>query len=182
MNITEFCNHIDRLPENNESRDLEEYLLALLKQIELNKTEELTYDLVLELINRAFTSEPAAFKDEWLSCNIAPDENRISRKFTNPEVSEFIDKANTSDLTPYNFTIEVLKFQIAELHKMRGKQLENEYRFLGIQSETGSYWYNFDPFVNLECGARCMEDNEMDLSALDWSFFGELLENGRIYE
>ena len=130
----------------------------------------------------AFTSEHYEFKVDWLKCETAPDENRMSRKFTNSDISETIDKTNTSDLTPYDFTIEVLKFQIAELHKMKGKQLENEYRYFGVQSETGNSWYNFDPFVNLECGARCMEDNEMDFSSLDWSFIGELLENGRIYE
>jgi len=65
---------------------------------------------------------------------------------------------------------------------MKGKQLENKYRYFGIQSETGNYWYNFDPFGNLECGARCMEDNETNFDDLNWSFIGELLENGRIYE
>ncbi|MEM9681065.1 MAG: hypothetical protein AAF901_12155, partial [Bacteroidota bacterium] len=122
------------------------------------------------------------FQDEWLACETAPDENRISKKFTHPAVSPTIDKTNLSELTPYDFTIEVLKFQMAELHKMKGKQLENEYRYLGVQSETGHDWYNFDPFTNLECGARCMGDGEMNFGSLDWSFLGELLENGRIYE
>jgi len=182
MNASEFYKHITKLSDKFDDRDLEEYLLALFKVIENKRTKELTYELILEIINEAFTSEPYKFKSEWLKCEKAPDENRMSRKFTNPYISEAIDKTNTSDLTPYNFTIEVLKFQIAELHKMRGKQLEDEYRFFGIKSETGNSWYNFDPFVNLECGARCMEDNETDFDTLDWSFIGELLENGRIYE
>ncbi|MDW7692198.1 hypothetical protein R9C00_14345 [Flammeovirgaceae bacterium SG7u.111] len=182
MNTAEFYKHITNLPDKFENRDLEEYLLALLKLIEMNRTKEVTYKLILEIISEAFTSEPYAFKNEWLKCETAPDENRMSRKFTHPDISEAIDKTNTSDLTTYDFTIEVLRFQIAELHKMRGKQLENEYRFFGVQSETGNSWYNFDPFANLECGARCMEDNETDFSSLDWSFIGELLENGRIYE
>ncbi len=182
MNAAEFYNHICKLSEKYENRDLEEYLLAMFKLIESNKAKELTFDLVLEIISKAFVSEPADFKKDWLNCNLAPDENRMSKKFTNPEISERIDKSNTSDLSPYDFTKEVLKFQIAELHKMRGKQLENEYRFFGVQSETGNSWYNFDPFGNLECGARCMEDNDTDFSSLDWSFIGELLENGRIYE
>lgn len=182
MNVTEFYNHISKLSDKYEDRDLEEYLLALFKLIETNRTKELTYDLALGLIGEAFTSEPANFENDWLDCNSAPDENRLSKKFTNPEIRENIDKSNTSGLSPYDFTIEVMKFQIAELHKMKGKQLENEYRFFGVQSETGNSWYNFDPFVNLECGARCMEDNDTDFSSPDWSFIGELLENGRIYE
>lgn len=182
MNVTTFYNQISKLSDTYENRDLEDYLLALFKLIETNSTKVLTYNLVLEIIGKAFTSESAVFKNDWLNCISPPDENRMSKKFTNPIISEQIDTSNTSDLSPFDFTIEVLKFQIAELHKMRGKQLENEYRFFGVQSETGNSWYNFDPFANLECGARCMEDNETDFSVLDWSFIGELLENGRIYE
>ncbi|MCF6352908.1 MAG: hypothetical protein L3J06_07845 [Cyclobacteriaceae bacterium] len=182
MNAEEFYTHLTNLSESFENRDLEEYLLALLKIVEENKSKELTYELVIEIIRNAFKSEPIEFKDEWLKYDTEPDENRISKKFTNPEINQSIDKSNSSNLDPYDFTIEVLKFQIAELHRMKGKQLENEYRYFGIQSETGNFWYNFDPFRNLECGARCMEDNESDFNKLDWSFIGELLENGRIYE
>ncbi|MEZ5008487.1 MAG: hypothetical protein R2753_10105 [Chitinophagales bacterium] len=182
MNAEEFYNQITKLPYSFENRDLEEYLLALLKIVEENKSKKLNYNLVIEMIQGAFESESLKFKDEWLKYDSAPDENRMSKKITNPEISQSIDKSNASSLEPQDFTIEVLKFQIAELHRMKGKQLENEYRYFGIQSETGNSWYNFDPFTNLECGARCMEDNETDFDNLNWSFIGELLENGRIYE
>lgn len=182
MNAEEFYTQITSLSQTLENRDLEEYLLALLKIVKENKSKTLTYDLVIEMIKNAFISEPLEFKEEWLKYDTAPDENRLSKKFTNPELSQSIDKSNSSALKPYDFTIEVLKFQIAELHRMKGKQLDNEYRYFGIQSETGNSWYNFDPFGNLECGARCMDDNETDFDNLNWSFIGELLENGRTYE
>lgn len=182
MTASEFSIEIDRLPESFENRDLEEYLLALLKVVQENKSENLTYALVIKMIKEAFASEPLVFNEAWLEINTAPDENRISKKFTNPDFASSIDKSNSSRLSPYEFTIQVLKFQIAELHKMRGKQLKDEHRYFGVRSETGNDWYNFDPFGNLECGARCMEDNEMEFEQLDWSFIGELLENGRVYE
>lgn len=182
MNISEFYNQIDKLPDSHENRDLEEYLLALYKVIKENKAKQLTYDLVLHMIKEAFIVDPIEYQTEWSKIRTAPDDNRMSRKFTNPEISESIDKTNRSELSPYNFTIEVLKFQIAELRRMKDKELKNEYRYFGIQSETGNFWYNFDPFTNLECGVRCMEDNETDFNLLSWSFIGELLENGRIYE
>jgi hypothetical protein len=182
MNAEEFYTQITSLSETFENRDLEEYLLALLKIVEENRTKTLTYELVIDMIRNAFISEPLEFKEEWLKYDTAPDENRLSKKFTNPEISQSIDKSNYSTLEPYDFTIGVLKFQIAELHRMKGKQLDNEYRYFGIQSETGNSWYNFDPFGNLECGARCMDDNETEFDNLNWSFIGELLENGRIYE
>jgi hypothetical protein len=182
MKAEEFYTQITSLSETFENRDLEEYLLALLKIVEENRSKTLTYELVLDMIKNAFISESLEFEEEWLKYITAPDENRLSKKFTNPEISQSTDKSNYSTLEPHDFTIEVLKFQIAELHRMKGKQLDNEYRYFGIQSETGNSWYNFDPFGNLECGARCMNDNETDFDNLNWSFIGELLENGRIYE
>ncbi len=182
MNSQEFYEKINNLSTNYEDRDLEEYLLALYKKVGEHEGAPLTYDLALKIITESFASEPAEFQKEWLNYNEAPDRNRISKKFTNPLISESIDKANTSTLKPFEFTLEVLKFQIAELHRMRGKQLDNEYRYFGIESETGHHWYNFTPFENLECGARCMVDNNEDFDTLNWSFIGELLENGRVYE
>jgi len=182
MTAQTFYNHISELSDSFENRDMEEYLLALYKTIEENKEKELTYPLVIEIIKKAFLAETYSFQSDWLDYNSPPDENRMSKKFTNSEIVNSIDKSNSSNLSPYNFTMEVLKFQIAELHKMRGKQLENEMRYFGIQSESNNYWFNFDPLGNLECGARCMEDNETSFDKLDWSFIGELLENGRIYE
>ena len=58
-------------------------------------------------------------------------------------------------------------------------------RYFGIDSETGNRWYNFDPMTNLECGARCILDNEDDEDKefiVSWQTLGELLEMGRIYE
>ena len=182
MTLEEFYDRIENLSGQYDNRDLEEYLLALYGKVMENKDKELTYDLAIKMIEEAFTAPSVEFKNEWLDCNTAPDENIISKKFTNPDISSSINKENTSTLEPFDFTIAVLKFQIADLHKMRGKQLDDEYRYFGIDSETGNRWYNFDPFGNLECGARCMGDNDLDFEYLDWSFIGELLENGRIYE
>jgi len=106
----------------------------------------------------------------------------LARKFTNPDIKEGFDKTNMSNLFGMEFTMGVLKFQIAELHRMRGKQLEDKYRYLGIDSDIGCRWYNFDPFSNLGCGIACMVDNEDEVTELDWSFIGNLLEDGRIYE
>lgn len=165
MNAEKFYKQICSLSTRFQNRDLETYLLALYKIVELRKNKKLSYDLIFEMIQAAFVQEPTALQEEWLSCNIPPDEFEIN-----------------DTLSPYDYTIEVLKFQIAELFKMRGKQLANEHRYFGIPSETGNYWYNFDPLGNLACGARCMLDNETDFSILDWSFLGMLLEFGRSYE
>lgn len=181
MNAEKFYTEISKLNKTFENRNLEDYLLALYSNILEHKDKIISYELILELIKKSFTSEPYPFQDEWLKCTSSPDEDSIIRKFTNKDITISIDITNTT-LEPFDYSVEVLKFQIAELHKMKGKQLEDETKYFGITSETGNQWYNFDPFMNLECGARCMVDHKMDFEQLDWSFIGDLLENGRIYE
>ena len=109
----------------------------------------MTTDLLLNLLHNAFTSEPKEFNSEWLRITTAPDENTMSKKFTNPEINIPIDKSVVSEKSGVDYSIAVLQFQISELYKMKGKQLDDDMRYFGINSETGNRWYNFDPMTNL---------------------------------
>lgn len=186
MTLDEFSDYIYELKDEFKNRDLEEYLLALYKNLLDNRivymSEEPSFELILCVLKECFGSEPALFDENWLSITECPDANRLSRKFTNHDLKDEFDRMNMSVLQGMEFTLEVLKFQIAELHKMRDKQLKDEYRYFGIDSETGHRWYNFDPFANLGCGVSCMLDNDDEITVPDWSFIGNLLEDGRIYE
>ena len=184
MTQNEFYEHICSLNDKFENRDLETYLLSLLKLVEQEKSQILTSDILLKLIQNAFISEPQEFNSEWLSIETAPDENVMSKKFTNTEINSTIDKSIVSDKNGIDYSIAVLQFQISELHKMKGKQLDDEMRYFGIDSDTGNRWYNFDPMTNLECGARCIldSDDEEREFIVSWQTLGELLEMGRIYE
>ncbi len=181
MNTEQFYEKINNFKDKFQNRDLEEYLLSLYKLVVNQRDREITLEFIIKVLGDAFTSELCEFNEEWLRCNTPPDENRLSKKFTNPNLTQKIDKSNTSDLEPFDFTIAVIKFQVAELHKMRDKQLKDEERYFGVTSETGHRWYNFDPFGNLSCGVACMQANKFEMD-LNWSIIGELLENGRIYE
>lgn len=182
MNLEQFYQAILSLPESYQNRELEEYLSALYLNMQKHANSDPTLELVLRMLCDSFSSEIMEFDPEWLEFTEPPDRNRMSRKFTNPEISPTVDKANLSGFHGIDFTIITLIFQIAELHKMRDKQLKNELRYFGLQSETGNHWFNFDPFTNLECGVRCMLDNQVVIDKIDWSFIGEMLENGRVYE
>ena len=175
MDLFEFLEHIKSMPKWYQNRDMKEYLLALYNLLIENKEKEVTCDLIIDILEDAFNSPSVEFNEKWLECISAPDENLISFD------AELIS-SNQAYITPFQFTIEVIKFQSAELHKMKGNQLEYEYKYFGVQSETGHDWYNFDPFGNLECGVSCMIDHKMKFDTLDWSFIGILLECGRIYE
>lgn len=83
------------------------------------------------------------------------------------------------------YSAEVIKFQLAELSRMRASgQLADESKFFGIVSSGGHSWYNFDPFSLLECGARGLMDHAGKDAPVrgDWEMLGELLEMGRMYE
>lgn len=184
MTHSEFYDHISLLPHHYQNIELEPYLLALLKLATQHEQEEPTAELFMQLLGDAFTSEPHPFNPEWLTITEPPDQNVLSKKFTNPEIDPSFDKTVVSNKSGFEFTMAVLQFQIAELHKMEYKQLHNEMRYFGVHSETDNLWYNFDPMTNLECGARCLCDNRGDEKEMEanWQTLGELLEMGRIYE
>jgi len=172
MTYKEFYQWIGDLPSRFQNRDLETYLSALYLQIEKQKTQELTIEALLTLLETSFKSEPLEFNPEWLKI-ISPPEFDIDWIDTKGDLNEEII-----------FTTNVIKFQISDLHKMQNKQLENKLRYFGIDSETENRWYNFDPFTNLECGAAWLNDlkradQEMNVN---WKTLGILLEMGRIYE
>ncbi len=185
MTTNEFYIEIINFSQKYETRDLETYLSALYVLVLQHKDETVNAEFLLKILAEAFTSEPASFDEKWLKCEAAPHDNGIIRKFTNPEIKEDLDRTFQLATDEFEFTLSVLRFQIAELHKMRGKQLESEYRYFGIKSETGNDWYNFDPHTNLECGVRCGFDNsddEEEEMLVNWATLGMILEDGRIYE
>jgi len=161
MNLTDFYNCICKLPDNHKNRDLEEYLLALHPLLLQNIENTPSFDLFHKLLEEAFTSKPTDLNNEWLDIINPPEHN--------------------SNLTDFEYLIEVVKFQIADLHKMKNKQVKNEMKYFGIDSETDHRWYNFDPFTNLECGVSGIMNGNSE-KQVTWATLGEIIEYGRIYE
>ena len=165
MNYSELSIHIENLRQSFANRNLEDYLLALYALLQSQQDAVCTPTLCLSLLQEAFTAAPAPFNEQWLLIRQMPDEG-----------------LKTSD--PWQYACVVIIFQVAELHRMRGQELQNELRHYGITSETGYSWYNFDPLTLLECGAQGLEDSlgEEVVVADDWSLLGDLLDLGRYYE
>ncbi|MDO4880647.1 MAG: hypothetical protein Q3983_05145 [Capnocytophaga sp.] len=163
MTYDEFYNDIEQLPKKVTNRDLETYLLALYDLALQHQEEVCTPTLCLELLEQAFTATPAPYNETWTAIRTMPEADNMSA---------------------FDYTKAVIVFQIAELHRIRGKELNNEMRGFGLTSETGYDWYNFDPFTLLECGARGLSDyiGEEEMIPNDWYFLGQLLDLGRYYE
>ena len=164
MTYDEFYNCIEQLPKEVTNRDLEAYLLALYRIVTPHENTPFSPTLCLDLLKKAFTETPVLYNEQWTAIRTMPEE--------------------TEYLSAFAYTQAVILFQIAELHRMRGKELQDKQRYMRITSETGYDWYNFTPLDLLECGARGLCDyiGEDETIPNDWHFLGHLLDLGRYYE
>lgn len=178
--------------QDKDGRDLETYLLALLNLVTHNKKKAATPGLLLELLAAAFTATPATLDKTWLQITSAPETRAEKRRLDAYRTTNEVAQPTQPTPDPFagrsvdgiDYTIEVLQFQAAECYKMRGKQLADKWRTMGIDSETGNRWYNFDPISNISCGLQYFLDtaDEEAPFEVDWATLGHLLEMGRIYE
>lgn len=146
MTASELYRRLSTLSERFAARDLQEYLLALLALCAENASQPMSGELLIALLEQAFSAPLAAKPQQCLAFLPLPDDA-------------------LAETDAYAYSRAVLLFQIAELHSMRGKQLNDEQRYFGITSDSGHRWYNFDPFSLLECGAACLLDSGSESSA-----------------
>lgn len=185
MKKIKFYNEICNLENLVENRDLKSYLLALLKLVKEYGYQLPSPGLFLTLLQKAFTSTPEPFLSDWLKLKNAPENELHKNKYIKIDLNPHTAQISNSETPDYHYLIAVLLFQIAELHKMEVKQLNNELRYFGVISETGHRWYNFDPISNLECGVRYIIDidsEEEEEFIVNWGTLGVILEAGRQYE
>lgn len=169
MTSAKFLDSIHEMFGRVSDRDYEEYLSALYSLMMDQKGTGLDDQKFFTLIESAFTSKPAPFQEEWLQITDCPE--------WHPEYQ--------TEEQEFQYSLDVIRFQIAEFHRMRGKQLDLDRKGDGITSDTGHSWYNFDPFSILSCGANCLRDRSKNPEAewtITWDLVGDLLEMGRIYE
>ena len=161
---------------------LQTYLLALMAEIESNKDEELTQDLVKRImVDSLSTEQPMELNPKWLEIRSAPS---FEVKYQTNATAEALDAMTADDFEweKIDFSLEVLRFQVAELEKMADNQLSNPMREFGISSPTGTPWYNFTVSDNLEAGLKALIDNKGEEMEADWSIFGLWLQYGRTHK
>jgi hypothetical protein len=118
--------------EKQSMPSLEKYLSALWSVVSQEHDTPLTPEKFVEWLEKAFVTPASDFNPLWLE-----------RNSYNQDLSDFQEWEN------------VILFQIADLRRMdEAGKLQDEYRYYGIDSPSGSRWYNFDPLTYLECGIR----------------------------
>ena len=175
MDVKEINIKFDALKSslNSNKKSLEEYWRAVYPLVLEKKDESPCMKLFFEILMEAVSSEPIQLNKDWLKINEPP--NSINTNIN-------LHKEGNNTYSGVEFFLKTLEFQISELHKMKNKQLKDEYKYYGIDSETGNRWYNFDPIGILECGLRGFIDNGFKGIIQNWEELGHLIEMGRIYE
>lgn len=168
--------------EDKKDRDLKSFLLAMYPLLKDYETQDASFETIKDIVIRALESPPIELNQQWLSYTEPPHDNGMIRKFTAPDLKSTQNNQVYSETLGMAFTYDVVKFQIAEMHSMEGKQLDDPDRYFGLQSNLGYDWYNFTALSVLGCGVSCAIDNEDDFTKMNWSIIGRLLEDGRIYE
>ncbi len=157
-------------------------MLALWQTVANAKIAEPTIENVADWLGAAFTAVPPNFDKDWLN---------LKRNYEQ-SVENFADWEN------------VILFQIADLRRISlSGQLEDRERYFGINSPSGSRWYNFDPFSYLECGVRgslggyeadevtvlqqpsegeSADSEVFEITEFSWQDFAGILQNGQWYE
>ena len=161
---------------------LEEYLRSLWLLVSQSNIKSPTIDQFAIWLEQAFTIAPSPFDSDWLKIRV--DYGK--------------------DIPAYEDWEKLILFQIADLRRMADAgQLKDEYRYFGIDSPSGSRWYNFDPLTYLECGIRGSiggyEEDEVivlippeegdsanspvyEIKEFSWKAFIDILECGQGYE
>lgn len=153
---------------------LENHLLSLWGVIKKYEKYTPSYALFVTMLAEAFQTQPCQFDEEWLSY-----ENDLSW--------DDQDGAKVSDFEMLKHTII---FQIADLHRMDSGQLDDPYKYFGINSPTGNRWYNFDAITYWECATAGMEacldmpdhPRKKFFDSCTWVTLAKLLELGQSYE
>jgi hypothetical protein len=161
---------------------LEAYLRSLWLVVSKQRPDTPTAQQVADWLEQAFNTMPPAFDPRWL---------------------QLIPKYDFEN-AGYDDWEGVIQFQIADLRRMAESGiLEDKYRYFGVDSPSGSRWYNFDPLIYLECGIRGTlggyQETEVivliapsdgqsadspvyEINELNWEEFIGILECGRVYE
>ena len=162
------------------ARSLEDYLQAL-GRLPFDRAcflrRSLTPSEFFALLAEAFVATPQQVPDGYIHTNAA-------------DIYEY----DRTELTGFaGWEVRITR-QIIDLREMaEGGQLEDKYRYFGIDAPRGSRWYNFDPCGFLECatagtfGGRDWDEDDSDsepapLGEISWEQFRDFLLAGQAYE
>ena len=174
MKLSEFVEQVMDVTEKpSKIVHLEEFLRSLWQVINVYKDQKLSAALFVQLLSEAWAGDPGDFDPEWLKIEESADDIEFD---TNKQMDDF------------DYLKGTILYQIADLRRMRDAgyfEMDGNILFMGVQSPTGSSWYNWSPVSFLECGTRGMQGaarQDIELNDFTWRNLAELLYLGQMYE
>lgn len=152
------------------SDSLEAYLSSVLRVATAHQREAATWRLLAQVLAEALTTPPPPFNPAWLAETAPP---------------EWVGQPETASAHPFATLQQMLRYQIADLHRMaEAGTLNHALRYGGLDSPTGYRWYNFDPETFLECASAGMGDGEGVSGTIEcsWADLAMVLWLGQSYE
>ncbi len=169
----------------NYQGSLEEYLRSLWSGIKQNRSEVPSLALFARLIEKAFSEAPLSFDNSWLQYDRPLSWNKVDGEY----VIEGLDGMKLvyleRQVNDFRILEHTILFQIADLHRMSDKQLNDPHRYLGVSSPTNHVWYNLDVRDFLDTGTNVQGEYESwpdEEIHVDWGDLAGILEVGQSYE
>lgn len=173
MKYSEFRDRLESLVCGNRGAEpTEKYLRKLLGQLLLNKEKKPTSELFLQLFESALNSEPVEITDDWFNVK-------------EPGLFSSVEEMKKLNINDFEYTLDTIKFFVADLQRMEEKELENPMRGYGVTSSSGARWYNFTMCGFVDASFALLDesnDKEMDNADLPWYYIASILIVGKIYE
>lgn len=162
--------------KQSSSRSLEEYLLALLHQLQSLRESQPTYQDIATILRNSYDGKLAEFSDDW---------KNLPWYTTTPNSKEYHQEIRTFECQERQLKIRISGLrQLAMDGKLR--QDSSKLWLNGADDYRGSRWYNFTVDAFLERGTTLFENIEVgeeNYEELDgWIDFGFIMSDGASYE
>lgn len=174
MKLDEFIEKINSLTKQTDSAtDLEYFLRSLWKAILKYQDQEPSFELFQQIISESWTGEPIDFDKSW---------------FAIKENANMIEIKTSTRMDDFEYLRGTILYQIADLRRMRDAgyfEMDGNILFMGVQSPTGSSWYNWSPedFLNAATSALGSSNPKQNVvETITWRDLAALLYLGQLYE
>lgn len=172
---------VERVRAEAEGYDgnLSAYLRSLWAVTLEAKIEDVTYQLLHDLIVRAFRSDPIDFDPIWFEIK-NPDDDLFDDEL---ELVHGLDSAKQFELVR-----RAILFHVADYHRMRQEGILDQepwVLYYGIDSPTGWRWYNFHPVDFIKQGLYGHQEDlnlRAESHSADWVTLADIMLNGSTYE
>jgi hypothetical protein len=162
--------YVNQLVADNagSKRNLEEYLLALLKQIQAARDKQPTYQDIANFLRDSYTGEPAKYSKDWSKLPVLLNEANTDAYYKEVESYEYVERQ--------------LKIYIDDLHYIRTSIRHVLFGGSSVDGTKGRggaiIWQRTDlgPFLLAAVSTLDAEDAEQE--PCSWGFLDNLLIDG----